>query len=180
MIPDTVYAVKCYRGSLFGLDDENFSAFLTFLKYNACLTHLQLGFQHSSVSCVRILDALLDSKVLETVVLTGYPIAYKDGINKADSLVDFLNNVKTLTKLSLKSCSVEGDTGMYTRQNKKRNGVINKFFIKLIRIYKISLIPSQRYTFRPCITYIFKGTKICASKTGHQPGGGQMLKSHKN
>ena len=114
LITDVIYAVKDYRGPCVGLDDANFSAYLTFFKKNVSLRHLDLEIRHSPViSCVQILDCLMESKVLQTLLLDGSPITHKDGINKADSLVKFLNQVKTLKKLSLKSCCIEGDTRRY-------------------------------------------------------------------
>lgn len=108
---EKVFAVEFYRGPCVGLDDAHFGAYLTFFRNNASLTHLELRFRHSSVvTFMRILYSVMESKVLQTLILNGYPIPYKDGINKADRLTSFLKQVKTLKKLSLTSCCIEGDT----------------------------------------------------------------------
>ena len=50
--------------------------------------------------------------MLQSIDLHGYPITYKDKVNKADVLVSFLNNVTTLRVLKLRSCCIDGDTGI--------------------------------------------------------------------
>ena len=52
-----------------------------------------------------------------------------------------------------------------TRQNKKRIGARNQFFIKIVKISKISMIPFQKYAIRPHIGYTFKqGAKTVLQK----------------
>lgn len=108
---EEVLAVKDFRSSCSEFDAASFSAYLTFLRRNICLTHLKLDFTDSTVvSFVPILESLVDSKVLQSVDLQGYKKKCKDDLNQADSLVRFLNQVTTLRKLKLESCGINGET----------------------------------------------------------------------
>ena len=113
------------------MDQLGFTAVRTVLRLNTCLTNIRLVYIDWNSTCtndsvleqwpdlwISVFESLMENKVLKSFSMCK--LLTKSSVEALSrTLVDFLNNVKTLNTLKLVDCCIPGELGMYTQYKEK-------------------------------------------------------------